>query len=129
VFVNSTVSWNAYDGPLQFPAGQPVYDIRRVLLHELGHVLGLDHPDAHGQTVAAIMNSHVSNLDRLQADDRSGESSIYGGGGSAPSGSSAAPTSGCQVDRRPAAPTVWLFVFPLCAAALLWSRRAGSPGD
>ena len=79
VFVNSAVAWNAYDGPLQFPNGEIVYDIRRVLLHELGHVLGLDHPDGLGQNVRAIMNSQVSNLDRLQRDDRSGIVSLYGG--------------------------------------------------
>ncbi len=89
VFVNSTVSWNAYDGPLQFPNGQPAYDIRRVLLHDFGHVLGLDHPDAHGQTVNAIMNSRVSDLDRLQPDDSSGILSLYG---------SSLPPSGCAGD-------------------------------
>ena len=79
VFVNNTVEWNAYDGPLQTSNGQYVYDIRRLLLHELGHVLGLDHPDAHGQSVAAIMNSHARDLFRLQPDDIEGIFSLYGG--------------------------------------------------
>jgi len=73
VFVNSTVNLNAFDGPLR----PQIHDIRRVLLHELGHVLGLDHPDLNGQTVDAIMNSRESDLDRLQADDRAGILSLY----------------------------------------------------
>ena len=47
-------------------------------MHELGHVLGLDHPDQARQTVTAIMNARVSDLDRLQADDVSGARSLYG---------------------------------------------------
>ncbi len=76
VFVNSNVEWNAYDGPLRVAAGGP-YDIRRVLLHEFGDVLGLDHPDENGQTVVAIMNSHVSDLYQLQPDDIAGIRSLY----------------------------------------------------
>ncbi|MFN8627968.1 MAG: matrixin family metalloprotease [Candidatus Binatia bacterium] len=90
VFVNVNVPWNAYDGPIQFNGDQAVNDLRRVLLHEFGHVLGLDHPDANGQRVAAIMNSQESNIDRLQPDDIAGIRSIYpsapvsvGGGGCA----------------------------------------------
>jgi Matrixin len=78
VFINSAVLWNAYDGPIQFTAsGQPVNDIRRVLLHEFGHVLGLRNPDQAGQTVQAIMNSQESNLDRLQSDDIAGALFLY----------------------------------------------------
>ncbi len=95
VFVNANVLWNAYDGPLRFSNGQPIYDARRVLLHELGHVLGLDHPDAHAQTVQAIMNSRVSNIDRLQADDINGARAIY-----ASASGSTIGTSGCQVRAR-----------------------------
>jgi hypothetical protein len=116
VLVDNNVLWNAYDGNVRFTInGQVVYDIRRVLLHELGHALGLDHPDS--QHVAAIMNSHVSNLDRLQQDDISGIFSLYGGG--------PAPTSGCQIDAHPAAPTGRQLLMPLCLAVLLLGRRAG----
>jgi hypothetical protein len=98
VFSNANVLWNAYDGPIRFDAPieprVPIYDIRRVTLHELGHVLGLAHPDEARppQNVAAIMNSRVSNLDRLQQDDVNGLFSIYTG---APP-PQAEPTSGCQ---------------------------------
>ncbi len=40
-------------------------------------MLGLDHPDDAGQTVTAIMNSRVSDLDTTQPDDLAGIRSIY----------------------------------------------------
>ena len=75
VFVNSSVPWNAYDGPLQ----PPVNDIRRVLLHEFGHVLGLGHPDQANppQNVTAIMNSGESDIYTLQPDDKAGIRFLY----------------------------------------------------
>ena len=71
-------TWVTYPGPLQTnPAGTMVYDFHRVAIHELGHVLGLDHPDDAGQTVTAIMNSRVSDLDTTQPDDLAGIRAIY----------------------------------------------------
>ena len=58
--------------------GKCVCDIQRIFLHELGHALGLNHPDGAGQTVAAIMNSVVSNLYQLTADDEAGIQFLYG---------------------------------------------------
>ena len=72
---NSAISWDSYRGGLT----PPVYDFHRVAIHEFGHTLGLDHPDQAQpkQTVIAIMNSRVSDLDTLAQDDINGVTSIY----------------------------------------------------
>jgi hypothetical protein len=124
VLVNNNVPWNAYDGDLRFSNGQVVYDVRRVLLHEFGHVLGLDHPDKAGQTVAAIMNSQVSNLFQLQPDDRAGIFSLYPDT-APPSGSSSSPSTGCQIAARPAAQTAWAVLVPLWVVARTRRRHRG----
>jgi hypothetical protein len=79
VVFNSNLDFNSYRGPLRRSVdGGTLYDLRRVALHEFGHVLGLDHPDQAGQFVAAIMNSRVSNVDDLLRDDIAGARAIYG---------------------------------------------------
>src|SRR5262249_11463119 len=79
VIFNTSFPCNSYAGPLrQGPSGGMVFDIRRVALHEFGHVLGLDHPDQHGQSVRAIMNTSVTDLDRLTDDDVVGARALYG---------------------------------------------------
>jgi hypothetical protein len=79
VLFNKAALFDSYRGDLQFNSqGQCVCDVQRVFLHELGHALGLAHPDDHGQTVNAIMNSVVSNLYQLQPDDLAGIHSLYG---------------------------------------------------
>jgi hypothetical protein len=76
---NRAVTFDSYRGPLQFvPHGPAIPDIRRVFLHELGHTLGLGHPDTGGQQVAAVMNSIVSNQEVLSNDDISGGQYLYG---------------------------------------------------
>jgi Matrixin len=81
VVLNANLCWNAYAGPLrpcEVTQGHfPAIDIQRVMLHELGHVLGLAHPDAAGQTVVAVMNSYLSDVDTLMQDDRDGAMFLY----------------------------------------------------
>jgi hypothetical protein len=80
---NQAQTFDSYRGPLQFmPHGPAIADIRRVFLHELGHGLGLGHPDTGGQQVVAVMNSIVSNQEILSTDDIAGGQFLYG----APSG-------------------------------------------
>lgn len=79
VLFNEAQSFDSYRGPLQFDShGRCICDIQRVFLHEMGHALGLDHPDSAGQDVLAIMNSVVSDLDQLAADDIAGIQFLYG---------------------------------------------------
>jgi len=77
IVFNSAIPFDSYRGAIR---SNGVWDIRRVVLHELGHALGLDHPDAVGQNVDALMNSRIGNLDSLTADDIAGAQSLYGGG-------------------------------------------------
>ncbi|MCX6955865.1 MAG: matrixin family metalloprotease [Verrucomicrobia bacterium] len=74
VVVKRTVGWNSYRG-----TGLAETDLRRVLLHEFGHVLGLAHPDQAkpAQQVSALMNSTISNLDALTSDDLAGAAYLY----------------------------------------------------
>jgi hypothetical protein len=76
---NRAMSFDSYRGPLQFvPHGPAIADIRRVFLHELGHGLGLGHPDNGGQKVTAVMNSIMSNQEVLSTDDIAGGQYLYG---------------------------------------------------
>ncbi len=77
VVFNTGYQWDSYRGNVR---SSGVWDLRRVALHEFGHALGLDHPDDRGQSVNAIMNSILGNLESLTADDISGAQSLYGSG-------------------------------------------------
>lgn len=76
---NRAAVFDSYRGALQFiPHGAAIADIRRVFLHEIGHTLGLGHPDTGGQHVTAVMNSIVSNQEVLSPDDIAGGQYLYG---------------------------------------------------
>jgi len=84
ILYNSARTWDSYSGNLRGSGTTGIYDIHRVTLHELGHLLGLDHPDDPSddntmpQTVSAIMNSTIGNLDTLTMDDITGAQNLYG---------------------------------------------------
>jgi hypothetical protein len=83
IIFNTAKSWNSYRGALRrASSGGTLQDIRRVALHEFGHVLSLDHPDEAGQRVSAIMNSTVSDLETLTSDDIAGVQAAYPSTGS-----------------------------------------------
>jgi hypothetical protein len=89
VVFNADDKWSVYGGPLQSTA----VDFQRVAVHELGHVLGLDHPDEAGQSVSAIMNAYVSDTDAPTADDQAGVHALYDRNSSAAPVILAAPSS------------------------------------
>ncbi|MDB6092763.1 MAG: hypothetical protein JWM32_325 [Verrucomicrobia bacterium] len=78
IIFNTFYTWDSYRGTQRTNP-----DIRRVSMHELGHVLGLDHPDDAAQVVSAVMNSHISSVDALASDDITGGQSLYGAPGAA----------------------------------------------
>ena len=91
---NQAKTWDSYRGTTR--PGH-VYDLRRVALHELGHVLGLGHPNDHGQFLVAMMNGTIGNLDSLTVDDIAGIQEVYG----APGGETDGSTSGAAIDFPP----------------------------
>ena len=84
VLFNTANSFNSFRGTAYSNYVTSSFDLHRIALHELGHVLGLDHPDEHGQTVDAIMNANISDLYTIQPDDVAGAVSLYGAPPSAP---------------------------------------------
>jgi len=95
---NSAKRWDSYRGNTK-PG--PTYDLRRVALHELGHVLGLGHPDDHGQNLVAMMNSKIGNLDSLSTDDIQGIQALYGAPGGGTDGSSEGGGTGATINFPP----------------------------
>ena len=70
VLFNDGLIWDVYHGNLRASH----HDFRRTAVHELGHVLGLDHETG----VSAIMAPYEGNLESPTADDLSGIASLYG---------------------------------------------------
>ena len=76
IYVNNSVQFDVYDGANLFQRPYPNrLDFRRAVLHELGHVIGLDHEE----TEPAIMQSKYGQIYRLQEDDILGVNKLYSG--------------------------------------------------
>jgi hypothetical protein len=85
ILFNNHLNWDSYRGGLRFGSGgYAIGEIRRVLLHEMGHALGLDHPDQAGQHVSAVMNSVISAVETTTSDDIAGAQAIYGAPSASP---------------------------------------------
>ena len=76
IVVNNEERYDIFDGPL-IKLGLPNrgLDFKRIALHELGHVIGLDHEE----TYPAIMAPTITDLYELQADDIAGVEALYSG--------------------------------------------------
>ncbi|MCX6955863.1 MAG: matrixin family metalloprotease [Verrucomicrobia bacterium] len=125
IVVNAAYAWDSYRGNLRLgtSAAGTIYDLRRVLVHEFGHALGLDHPDqaVPAQTVSAIMNHTISNVFTLQSDDIRGLATLYSANGSVSVGTQpvsqtkrVGETVTFSVSGVGAAPIVytWMFIRP-----------------
>ena len=136
VLFNTASRFNCYRGARRLspvPESTNTFDLRRVALHEFGHVLGLGHPDqaTPPQTVTAIMNAFIEDTDSLQPDDIQGVAALYaiaGTGRCFPPGSQVLSFFSCRenayLDPRLLERTTQGFVDPGGAAVWLqeWLR-------
>jgi len=76
IILNGSEKFDIFGGALPpFGPLSDKFDFRRAALHELGHVIGLEHE----LTMQAIMGPEISDIDRLQSDDIAGVNALYSG--------------------------------------------------
>lgn len=101
VCLNGKAPWKVgFDGDLQR------YDLTYVLMHEIGHALGLDHPGASGQVMSWRYEERFATL---QPGDISGLKLLYGRGARSPvtcraAAPAARPSLGIARRKRSAPP-------------------------
>ncbi len=70
ICLNPTKPWKiGFDGNLQ------IYDLRYTIAHEIGHAIGLDHPEPNGQLMS---HRYQERFRTLQTGDVDGAIQIYG---------------------------------------------------
>jgi predicted Zn-dependent protease len=76
IIVKSSIEFDIYSGPItNTNVGERTADFGRVILHELGHSIGL----GHESELPAVMAPTLSDIDQLQDDDINGVNKLYTG--------------------------------------------------